>query len=106
MQSNAFSREVVPSALGRNNSRFTVGDELLHGTVDGDPPSVDGLDQCLLGRVWDDKGGVPSCASVQHMEDDGLAHEEKITFDLLVEGVGEIHTASSAWAKLGPLSAY
>ena len=101
-----FSREVIPGALRRNNSRFTVGDELLHGTVDGNPSSVDGLDQCLLGLVWNDKGGVPSCASVQHMEDDELMHEEKITFDLLVEGVGEIHTASIARAKLGPLSAY
>ena len=106
MQRDAFSREVIPGVLRRNYSRFTVGDELLHGTVDGYPSGVDGLDEGLFCFVRNDECGMSSRASIQHVENDELVHEQEIALDLLVEGIGEVYTACIAWTKLGPLPAY
>ena len=74
--------------------------------MNGNPSGVDGLDEGLFGFVRDHECGMPSRASVQHVEDDELVHEQEVTLDLLVEGVGEIHAARIAGAKFGPLSAY
>ena len=49
---------------------------------------------------------MPSRTSIQHVEDDKLMHEQKVTLNLLVEGIGEIHAARVAGARFGPLPAY
>ena len=75
---------------------FTVCYELLHGPMYRHPSGVDGLDEGLILLVWDEDGDVPSCATVQHMEDYVFVHKDEITFHLLIEGISHFGAASVA----------
>ena len=73
--------------------------------MDSYPDRVDGLDQSVFLLVRDERGCVPAGASIKHMEDDVLVHEQEVTFYLLVELVRNIHAAGVAGSWLRPGSA-
>ena len=70
------------------------------------PRSVKRLNEGLVFLVGDDDSGMPTCASVKHVKDDELMHKEKIALNLMVELIGDFHTAGVTGAWLGPLTAY
>ena len=49
---------------------------------------------------------MSSCAPVKNVKDYMLMDKEKVTLDLLVEGVRDVHAAHIAWARIGPHSAH
>ena len=73
--------------------------------MNGNPKLVNGFHQGSFGFVGDEPGSVPSCASVQHVEDDVLLNEEKITLNLFVEFVGDLDTTRMVWPRLSPCAA-
>ena len=54
---------------------------------------------------WDFSSGVPSCTTINEMEDDLLVDKEQVTLDLGIKRVGELCAANVCWARFGPLSA-
>ena len=80
-------------------------DELPHRAMVTDPYFVEGLHEGLRVLVRNDSDGMPSGASADHAEDDVLANEEQVTFNLVVEFVRDIHTADVIRAWLSPLTA-
>ena len=101
-----MTSQVCVRQLGDDYARFPVQDELLHGTMDPNPAQVNGFRQRLFELVRDHRAGMPACASVEHVEDDVLVDEKEVALDLLVEGVGYIHTAHVVWAWSGPHAAH
>ena len=85
---------------------LTIKDEFFHGAVNPDPTSLDGICQRLFKFVWDEGAGMPTRASIQHVEDYILVDEQEVALDLLVEGVRDIHTAHVVGAWCGPHAAY
>ena len=61
--------------------------------MDPNPAQVNGIRQRLFVLVRDESACMPSCASVEHVEDDVFVDEQEIALDLLIEGVRNIHTA-------------
>jgi hypothetical protein len=59
----------------------------------------------LLFLVGDKLGGVPTGASIDHVEDDVLVDKDEVAFDLRVEGVRYFNVASVGGARFGPLAA-
>ena len=49
---------------------------------------------------------MPTCATVQHVEDDVLVHEEEVAFHLLVELVCKFRAADVCRSWASPLPAY
>ena len=70
-----------------------------------DPYFVDGLHEGLRVLVRDNSGDMPSCTSADHVEDDVLANEKQVTFNLVVELIWDVHTADVVRAWLSPLTA-
>ena len=70
------------------------------------PTLVNGIRQCLFVLVRDESACMPTCASVEHVEDTAFVDEQKIALDLIVKGVGKIHTAYVVWAWRGPHAAH
>ena len=71
--------------------------------MDRNPCLSKSVDEGVFGLVWYDLRGMPSDASVKHVEDDKLADEQQVALYLLVESVGDFYTACITWAWLGPL---
>ena len=92
--------------LGDDYARFSIQDEFFHGTMDPNPTQVNGIRKRLLELVWNKHARMPTCATIEHMENDVLVDEQEIALDLLVEGVRDIHTAHVVWAWSGPHAAY
>ena len=97
-----MTSQVRVRKLGDDYARLPVQDEFLHGTMDPNPAQVNGPRQCLFELVRDQHASMPACASVEHVKDDVLVDKQKVALDLLVEGVGDIHTAHVVWAWSGP----
>ena len=74
--------------------------------MDPNPAQVNGIRKRLFVLVRDETACMPTCASVEHVEDDVLVDEQEIALDLLVKGVGNIHTAYVVWAWRGPHAAH
>ena len=73
--------------------------------MDRDPHLVNGPLQCVLRCVWDRPGSVPSCATVQHVENDVLlVNEEQTALHMFVEPVTVLCARHMAWPGLGPCS--
>ena len=58
-----------------------------------------------LRLIGDQHPCMPSGTSVQQVEDGVVMDEEEITLNLLVEGVGNVHTAHVVWAWFRPHAA-
>ena len=83
----------------------SVGNELPHGAMHTDPEIIDRLHEGLGVLVRDRSGCIPPGTPADHVEDDVLADEEQVTFYLIVEFVGNFHTADVVWTRLSPLTA-
>ena len=103
---NPVTSQVRVRQLGDDYARFSIQNEFFHGTMDPNPAKVNGIRQRLLELVRDQHARMPTCATVEHVEDDVLVDEQEITLDLLVKGVRDIHTAHVVWAWSGPHAAY
>ena len=74
-------------------------------TMGGDPQFLDRLHEGLCVFVGDYSCGMPPSASAQHVEDDLLPDEDRITLNLIVELIRDFHAAHVVRARLGRLSA-
>ena len=70
--------------------------------MQANPTGLNGIRQGLLVLVRDQGASMPSCAPVKHVENHVFVDEQKVTLDLLIEGVRDIHTAHVVRAWLGP----
>ena len=69
------------------------------------PNSINGGDKRLILFVWGQCGSMPPSAPVQHVENNILMNEEKVTFHLLVKLIRYLNAACVARPGLLPLSA-
>ena len=69
------------------------------------PEGIDRLHERLLLLVRDHFGGVPSCAPINHVENDVLVDEQQDALHLLVERIGHLNVAGVTGPRLGPFTA-
>ena len=69
------------------------------------PKLIGGAPTSVLGFIRDKFGCVPSCASVDQVEDSVLMDTQQITADLCFESVRFLHVAGVAGAWAGPFAA-
>ena len=70
------------------------------------PTVMYGVRQSLFTLVRDKSACMPTCASIQHVENNVLVDEQEVALDLLVESIRNVQTAHVVWARLGPHEAY
>ena len=74
--------------------------------MDAEPYLFHGLYECVLFLVGDLASGLPSQASVQHVEDDVLLDEYQVTLYFDVELIWQVDGTYIAGSWFLPLSAY
>jgi hypothetical protein len=103
-QLDTLPGKVLCGPVRQNDAAFTVRDELPHRAMKTDPYLVNGFHEGLRVLVRNDSGGIPYGASADHVEDDTLADEKQVTFNLVVEFVRNVHTADVVRAWFSPLA--
>ena len=73
--------------------------------MNGHPPRVYCSHKRYVFPVWDDAGGMPAGATINHMEYDKLVSEDKVTLHLLVEGICNFHITGIAWPRFSSFPA-
>ncbi len=95
VQADAFSCEEALALLRASDARFSAAYELLGSAVCSDP-EFDGGHAVFFGLAGDELCRMPAGASVNHVEDDVLVNEYKITLHLRIERVCDLDVAGIA----------
>ncbi len=73
--------------------------------MDTDPNLIDGSKQGLLLLVRDEFSSVPTGATINHVENNAFAYEDKVTFNLLIELVSTVNTTNTRGSGSFPFTA-
>ena len=86
-------------------SGFSIGDELLHRSMDGHPNAIQGCQQFLFLLGLDDSSCMPAGSTTNQMGNDMFRIKHQICFNMFIEGGGHPQCWNGFMCRSSPLPA-